>query len=262
MESWRIALVGSGRMAHNLSEGFIQNGHVVSHLIARPSKKGKALSQHLDAQWVSFENLQQNGLQQVDVVVLAVSDDVIEETSSLFSDEVQGRIPIVHTSASTHMESLRLFQHFGVFYPFQTMTIGRNITWNEVPILIEANDKDLESRLMQLATTISAKAQIMSHTQRKALHLAGVFVNNFTNHLVNLAQDYLEEQAIDPSLTHALIQETMLKVLDIGPKQAQTGPAIRGDEKTIAAHLAELQDNEKLAKIYKQLSESIRDHNK
>ena len=80
----------------------------------------------------------------------------------------------------------------------------------------------------------------MSHTQRKALHLAGVYVNNFTNHLVNLAQDYLEEHAIDPSLTHALVQETMLKVLDIGPKQAQTGPAIRGDAKTIAAHLAEL----------------------
>lgn len=262
MESWRIALVGSGRTAHNLSEGFIQNGHVVSHLIARPSKKAEALSQHLNAQWISLDNLQQNGLQQVDVVVLAVSDDVIEEISSLFSDEVQGRIPIVHTSASTPMESLKSFKRFGVFYPFQTMTIGRNILWNEVPILIEANDRDLESRLMQLATTISVKAQIMSHTQRKALHLAGVYVNNFTNHLVNLAQDYLEEHAIDPSLTHALVQETMLKVLEIGPKKAQTGPAIRGDEKTIAAHLAELQDKEKLAKIYKQLSESIRDHNK
>ncbi|HAB89273.1 MAG TPA: hypothetical protein DCF84_01965 [Bacteroidetes bacterium] len=262
MESWRIALVGSGRMAHNLSEGFIQNGHVVSHLIARQSKKAKALSLHLDAQWVSFENLQQSSLQQVDIIVLAVSDDVIEEISSQFSDEVQERIPIVHTSASTPMESLKFFQRFGVFYPFQTMTIGRNIVWNEVPILIEAHHKDLESRLMQLAATISTKAQIMSHTQRKALHLAGVYVNNFTNHLVNLAQDYLEEHTIDPSLTHALVQETMLKVLDIGPKQAQTGPAIRGDEKTIAAHLAELQDKEKLAQIYKQLSESIRDHNK
>ena len=262
MESWRIALVGSGRMAHNLSEGFIQNGHIISHLIARPSKKAEALSHHLSAQWVSLDNLQQWGLQQVDVIVLAVSDDVIEEMSSLFSNAVQERIPIVHTSASTPMESLKSFKRLGVFYPFQTMTIGRNITWNEVPILIEANDKDLESRLMQLATTISAKAQTMSHTQRKALHLAGVYVNNFTNHLVNLAQDYLEEQAIDPSLTHALVQETMLKVLDIGPKQAQTGPAIRGDEKTIAAHLAELQDKEKLEKIYKQLSESIRDYNK
>ena len=261
MESWRIALVGSGRMAHNLSEGFVQNGHFISHLIARPSKKANALCQDLGAQWISFENLQQNGLQQADVVVLAVSDDVIEKVSSFFSKEVQGRIPIVHTSASTSMESLRLFQRFGVFYPFQTMTIGRNIAWSEVPILIEANDEDLESRLMQLATTISAKAQIMSHTQRKALHLAGVYVNNFTNHLVNLAQDYLQEHSIDASLTHALVQETMLKILDIGPKQAQTGPAIRGDEKTIAAHLAQLQDKEKLAKIYKQLSESIQDHN-
>ena len=52
----------------------------------------------------------------------------------------------------------------------------------------------------------------------------------------------------------------MLKVLEIGPQKAQTGPAIRGDEKTIAAHLAELQDKEKLAKIYKELSESIRGH--
>lgn len=260
MKSWRIALVGSGRMAHNLSEGFVQNGHVISHLIARPSEKATALSQHLNAQWVSFDNLQLEGLAQVDLIVLAVSDDVIEATASCFAQDVQQRIPIVHTAASISMESLRVFQRFGVFYPFQTMTIGRTIAWNEVPILIEANDKELELKLMELAKTISTKTQSMTYAQRKALHLSGVYVNNFTNHLITLAQDYLEEHSIDSSLTHALVQETMLKVLEIGPQKAQTGPAIRGDEKTIAAHLAELQDKEKLAKIYKELSESIRGH--
>ena len=115
----RIALVGSGRMAHNLSEGFVQNGHVISHLIARPSEKATALSQHLNAQWVSFDNLQLESLAQIDLIVLAVSDDVIEATASCFAQDVQQRIPIVHTAASISMKALGCFNASEYFIHFK-----------------------------------------------------------------------------------------------------------------------------------------------
>lgn len=260
MESKRIALVGSGRMAHNLSRGLLKGNHRISHLIARSSKKAQELAKKINAQWIDIETVHLEDFD-VDLILLAVSDEAIERVSQQFSNEVKKRIPIAHTSASTPMEGLKEFNHFGVFYPFQTMSIGREVFWKEIPIIIEANSSHLEKSLFKLAESISEKCQLMSFAQRKSLHLAGVFVNNFTNHLIHLAQDQLKEQNIDPHITHALLKETMLKVMEIGPDSAQTGPALRGDNKTMEVHLNQLGDKKSIALIYEHLSKSIQQLN-
>ena len=260
MESKRIALVGSGRMAHNLSKGLLQANHRISHLIARPSKKAQELAKNISAQSIDIEGVQLEDFD-VDLILLAVSDEAIETVSHQFSEEVKKHIPIAHTSASTPMESLKEFNHFGVFYPFQTMTIGREVIWKEIPIIVESNSPYLEKSLLQLAGSLSEKYEVMSLVQRKSLHLAGVFVNNFTNHLIHLAENHLKENNINPKLTHALLQETMLKVMEIGPDSAQTGPAIRGDHRTMKVHLDQLENKKSTALIYELLSKSIQQLN-
>ena len=54
---------------------------------------------------------------------------------------------------------------------------------------------------------------------------------------------------------HPLIKETALKIEKLAPKEAQTGPAIRNDQQTIANHLELLNDEQKT--IYKLLTQSI-----
>jgi hypothetical protein len=58
-----------------------------------------------------------------------------------------------------------------------------------------------------------------------------------------------------------LIQETANKVMTLSPKEAQTGPAIRNDIKTIQSHLDLLLD-ENQATIYKLLTQSIQNNGK
>ena len=53
-----------------------------------------------------------------------------------------------------------------------------------------------------------------------------------------------------------MIDETTQKIHELDPKLAQTGPAVRGDEKTLQLHEALISDENQL-KIYKTLNESI-----
>jgi hypothetical protein len=57
----------------------------------------------------------------------------------------------------------------------------------------------------------------------------------------------------------AIMRQGPEKAIQLGPINAQTGPAIRGDQSTIEAHLSKIQDEE-LKTLYQLLSDSI--HNK
>ena len=59
-------------------------------------------------------------------------------------------------------------------------------------------------------------------------------------------------------LLQPLIQETAKKVQTINPSQAQTGPAKRGDQKTIDKHLDLLGEGTASA-LYNVLTESIKE---
>jgi len=63
---------------------------------------------------------------------------------------------------------------------------------------------------------------------------------------------------MDFSLLRPLILETAEKVQVIAPFGAQTGPALRRDEKTLAAHLDLLEGQPELQNIYQTLSDSIK----
>ena len=54
-----------------------------------------------------------------------------------------------------------------------------------------------------------------------------------------------------------LIKETFSKAMDIGPENAQTGPAIRNDQNTIEKHLELLSFSPELQRIYGEMTRSI-----
>ena len=60
---------------------------------------------------------------------------------------------------------------------------------------------------------------------------------------------------LSPTILRPLIKETVSKIETLDPYSAQTGPALRNDQKTIAAHLEMLDEDRK--KIYTILTESI-----
>jgi predicted short-subunit dehydrogenase-like oxidoreductase (DUF2520 family) len=189
-----------------------------------------------------------------DITIIAVSDDVIAEVSLKLENEF-----VVHTSGSVAMNTLKNKQRKGVFYMLQTFSKDKKVDFSKVPFCLEAENKKDYEILKKLANSVGKNIYSISSEQRKILHVAAVFVNNFTNHLYKIGNDICKKNDIPFDILKPLIQETALKVEQLSPEQAQTGPAIRQDEITIKNHLNLLNKNQE--EIYKILTKSIQNGN-
>ncbi len=188
-----------------------------------------------------------------DVYIIAVNDDSIDAVSQHFKNK---RGLVVHTSGSMPLSVLPPSVRRGVFYPLQTISKEREVDFSGVPICIEAESNEDYDILKEFANTISDQVQIMTSDQRKLVHLAAVFVNNFTNHLYLIGNEICAEAQVPFTILNPLILETAKKATQMSVLNAQTGPAIRHDQITIEQHLDLLKkDNHK--DIYSVLSNSI-----
>ena len=72
-----------------------------------------------------------------------------------------------------------------------------------------------------------------------------------------LANDVVERSNIPFHTLFPLIEETIAKIHDMTPIEAQTGPAVRWDENVMNSHM-DMLENSTQKEIYRLLSESIR----
>jgi predicted short-subunit dehydrogenase-like oxidoreductase (DUF2520 family) len=129
---------------------------------------------------------------------------------------------------------------------------------SKVPIFIEAEDEVTKERLKEFAHFISERVAEADSERRRSIHLAGVFVNNFTNQLYALGGDVMLEAGLSFDMLKPLIEETASKaVASADPRSVQTGPAVRGDRAVCDKHLEMLAEDERMQKIYKDITESI-----
>ena len=163
---------------------------------------------------------------------------------------------VVHTSGGIPVNAISNHDRRGVFYPLQTFSSERAVDFGKVPICIEAKDpKDLKL-LHHLASSMSTMVYEIDSDQRKQLHLAAVFANNFTNHMYVLAQQICEENDLPFDMLKPLILETAQKIELESPLLMQTGPAIRHDVSVLQLHAELLGDGTRGA-IYELISKSI-----
>lgn len=192
-------------------------------------------------------------LKEADLYILAVSDDAIKSLSSQLPFE--NRL-VVHTSGAASLYDIDKKHKRGVFYPLQTFSKTAEIDFANVPICIEALESPDYHILKNLAISIGSPTKKVNTDQRKVLHVAAVFVNNFTNQLYRVAHEITESEGAEFDLLKPLILETAKKVQDLSPYMAQTGPAKRNDKKTLKKHLKLLQDPHH-KDIYNLLTSSI-----
>lgn len=107
---------------------------------------------------------------------------------------------VAHTSGAVPMSAIPNDLRRGVFYPLQSFSKDKNIIWKNVPFCLEAeNDEDLNN-LGSLAELLSKKIYLLTSAQRKSLHLAAVFANNFANLMFEMSEELLEKSDIDHTI--------------------------------------------------------------
>ena len=249
----KITLIGSGNVAQHLIKAFTKSEAVeTAQVFSRKKEKLSSL--------IEFDKIVSDyqDLKEADLYIIAVTDNAIADVSRQlpFNNQL-----VVHTSGTASIETLDDKNRKGVFYPLQTFSKNKEIDFSVIPICLEA-DNTFDFRVLEtVAKSISKAVFPINSEQRKALHVAAVFVNNFTNHLYQIGQEICEENQVPFDILKPLIQETAEKIKTLDPVDAQTGPAKRNDSNTIEAHLEYL-TNENQKNIYKILTQSIQHNGK
>lgn len=244
----QIVLIGSGNVAFHLAKAFTEAQIPVSQIFGRNTTELQKISEQFSIP-SSTETLAD-----ADLYIISVSDSSITEVSSLIKNE---NALVAHTSGSVSREALNGNYRKSVFYPLQTFSKSKNLDYSKIPFFIDAENENDEEILKNLASKISKNVMIANNEKRKYIHLTAVFACNFVNHLYARAKEISDSQGIPFDYFLPLIDETTQKIHELEPKLAQTGPAIRNDEKVLKLHESLLTDEEKL-KIYKTLNESIK----
>lgn len=245
----KVIILGGGNVAFHLTNKLLQTGNIqVVQIYNRSLESIKCFSSKTKI----TNNI--NKLLDADIYIISISDDFIESISENipFKNKL-----VVHTSGSVSIKEISNRNRKGVFYPLQTFSKERKVDFSNIPLCIEAENNEDFNTLKKLAIEVSNNCFEVDSNQRKNLHIAAVFVNNFVNHLYHIGHSLCEENNVSFDVLKPLVLETASKINTLKPNEAQTGPARRNDKNTIEKHVTLLPEN--LQEIYTLLTKSIQD---
>ena len=180
-----ISIVGAGNVAFHLATGLLKAGIRIDYCWNRTPEKAVELATSLQCKAATtMEDLATS-----DLILCAVSDDVLPS----LLPQLSAFAPVVATSGTVDVISFSTNFPVGVFYPLQTFSRNRAVDLATVPIFVESSSSEFTTALLSLGNTISRTVNELPWEKRVELHLAAVFVNNFTNHLIDIAQQQLTD---------------------------------------------------------------------
>lgn len=243
----QTVIIGSGNVAYHLAKAFVQNGISLAQIFGRNEKELDKISEELN---ISNST---NNLVEADLYIICVSDGSIGAVSKLITKK---DCLVAHTSGSLAKEILVGEYRKSSFYPLQTFSKTKDLDYKKIPFFIETENEEDQKILTDLASKISDNVMESNHEKRKYIHLTAVFACNFVNHLFARAKEISDAQEIPFDYFLPLINETVQKINEIDPKSAQTGPAVRNDQRVLELHEQLLKDES--LEIYKTMNHSIK----
>lgn len=246
----RVLLIGTGRLAFHLGHALKRGKAKLAGVVGRDAAKVKALAKRLRCDGFLFGE----ALPACDLMLVAVSDDAINAAARLLP---KTKAVVAHTSGAQGMQVLGKQARTGVLWPIQSLSPGAPIDLSATPIVVDASDREARVVMLNVARHISSNVHELPHKQREGLHLAATIASNLPVFLLGEAGRLLKEQNLDPALLLPLWKSSTERALAVGAADALTGPARRGDRKTVDKHLLRLKGERDLRRAYALLSRMI-----
>lgn len=227
-----VCILGTGNIAWHYERRFLEKGYSCFAISARGD-----VSKCMEA----------------DLVVIAVKDEAVVSVAQ----KLKGMKGIlVHTSGFLSTDFLAdVAESYGSLYPLQSLKKNKETDFDKVTLCTYGNNERVRALLGSVAKELSSVTCELSDKQRKSLHIAAVFCNNFTNHLFGIARSILEKEKIPFDILFPLIDMTIDKVKQFNPFDVQTGPAVRNEKEIMRQHKEMLGKDER--EIYELLSSKI-----
>lgn len=247
----KVVIIGTGNVATVLGKKIQGAGHEVLQVVGRSFEKTNLLASLLNcnaAYNVRYVNML------ADIYIIAILDSAIKFVVSQLKLKSQ---VVVHTAAAVSKDVLATCsENFGVIYPLQTLT-KETASLPSIPVLIDGNNESTKQHLIHFSLQWADHVVSANDEERLKMHIAGVFVGNFTNYLFSATEQYCRKERLKFNLVYPLIEETVQRLKLHSPSAVQTGPAVREDYVTIEKHKKVLENYPELSNIYSLLTDSI-----
>lgn len=247
----KIALIGSGHIATFLGIELAKHEHIVQ-VISPNQMHAAKLAEQLNC---AYSNKLADLTHEADVYILAVKDDVLIELAQQIN---RPNALVIHTAGAVDLQVLSpMSTQLGSIWCFYSIQKEHLPTRKDIPLILQANDAEGLKTIQYLANHVSTQTYVLNDEQKKWAHLAAVFANNFSNHLIDISQQMMNKHQMPFELIKPIIENTIEKLSYAKASDLQSGPAIRGDQQTIQKQLTMLQEKPLWQMIYQAISESI-----
>ncbi|HRS53556.1 MAG TPA: hypothetical protein P5250_02480, partial [Bacteroidales bacterium] len=125
----RIYLIGAGNIGINMGIALKRVGFSFSGVFSRSEDKGFMVSKKLRCKYVNnLYDIPDN----TNIIIFALPDNVLIEVAGKFKASKQ---IVIHTAGSVDISILlKTSKNIGVFYPLQTFSANRKISFKDVPV--------------------------------------------------------------------------------------------------------------------------------
>ena len=248
-----ITLIGSGNVATWIAQRLQGNPRFpITQVFSRHLEHAQTLADLLNAE--AIEDIRKLNPDN-QIFIFALADKAYDEILPL----LPFKLPLAFTTSGTvSCQCLKDYaEQYGVIYPLQTFTKSQDMRKLEVPLCLESDFAGKHKTLMwELARELSPTCYEVSEAQRAKMHVAAVFACNFSNAMYQIAYKLLKENGLPFEILLPVLRQTVEKVSQMTPAEAQTGPAVRGDVNVMRAQISTLSDD-RLKELYRLVSELI-----
>lgn len=241
-----VAIIGTGRVGTALGIALFQKGYRISGVASRTSDKAQKVAGILNTSL--FDKAHELTVQS-DIVFITTPDMVISDLTSTIAAQggFRNNQVVIHTSGAYSSELLASAKTAGSWvasmHPLQTFSgteKGLDI-FKDSYFAVEGDEGALPI-VNCLVNSLGGKL-IRIPTELKPLyHAAASVVCNYLVTLIDQGLLMMEETGVSRDIAlkalSPLIETTFRNIKEMGTHQALTGPIERGDEDTVAAHMA------------------------
>jgi predicted short-subunit dehydrogenase-like oxidoreductase (DUF2520 family) len=257
----KIGIIGAGKVGTSLAAVLKNKGFHIAGVSDTAEASLKTAEKYLGKDVLYTQN-NMDVVGAADAIAITTQDGVIQDIAAEINaktERLDGKL-IFHTSGADPSSILLPLDKKGAFlgslHPLQTFpdidsAIG---VLPDTCIFIEG-DEGAVPLLKQLGENIGAKVYTIAGKDKVLYHLSAVFVCNLLSALFYSGKGLMDKINIDFGPFLPIIRATLKNIENKGPLAALTGPIVRGDVKTVKAHLASIEDMELHRKAYKALSE-------
>lgn len=218
-----VVIAGRGRVGRGLARSLQKAGVEVTLVSGRASEPG--------------------AFQAADVVVLAVPDDAIAACAERIAPELSRGTAVLHCAGARDAGELAACRaagmHVGVMHPLASFADAQHPPKLEGATFVIAGDAYAVTAAQDLAGAVGGVV-LRAAIHGPAYHALAALAANGTVGLAHAAAPALEKLGLSRSQAERALAALLRTVADnvgaLGVPRALTGPVMRGDAATVAAH--------------------------